>query len=331
MRIALLLLPLTLNAQVDLTLDVDWEGTWTVGCNYGHTDNLVFGLHAEGLDTAWAPCLSSGFHVGWTFTMFPACLSQGQEQTFSLSQVANPCWEEIWAYKDSLCLELVIWQIDLSQTLHTWDSEWGWTNGPSAGNETAPYPDVSPWNNQVSTCPQCYSVTDYEVLLDTIVETNILIYFETVYETLTDTIYVPVVDTIHVTQTDTVVVENTIIETVFDTLLVETSIIDTTYLLHFETLDHYLIQCEELFCDIYIPTAFTPDGDGLNDTWKPRTEEECWGTWEVRVYNAWGQLVFFSYDIHEAWHGAASGIYTYSIYAHGFEQVTLSGHILCLK
>jgi gliding motility-associated-like protein len=112
---------------------------------------------------------------------------------------------------------------------------------------------------------------------------------------------------------------------------VETSITDTTYLLHFDTLDHYLIQCEELFCDIYIPTAFTPDGDGLNDTWKPRTEEECWGTWEVRVYNAWGQLVFFSYDIHEAWHGAASGIYTYSIYAHGFEQVTLSGHILCLK
>jgi gliding motility-associated-like protein len=69
--------------------------------------------------------------------------------------------------------------------------------------------------------------------------------------------------------------------------------------------------------DIYIPTAFTPNGDGVND------EYMCIGYnvqyFYLRVFNRWGKMVFQTTDITKGWNGSSEGIkcemgtYTYII------------------
>lgn len=55
----------------------------------------------------------------------------------------------------------------------------------------------------------------------------------------------------------------------------------------------------------YFPTAFTPNGDGLNEVFKPATFYE--GPYDIRIYDRWGQLVFQSNDPKEAWDGSVFG------------------------
>lgn len=71
-------------------------------------------------------------------------------------------------------------------------------------------------------------------------------------------------------------------------------------------------------CDVvYIPTAFSPNGDGLNDEFKP---EECYmGYYEMEIYNRWGQKIFESNNREKGWGGefngqaSPQGIYLYKI------------------
>jgi gliding motility-associated-like protein len=71
---------------------------------------------------------------------------------------------------------------------------------------------------------------------------------------------------------------------------------------------------------IYIPNAFTPDGDGINDVWKVEANGVL--TFEVFVFNRWGDLVWTSKDQDQAWTGGRSnggeyfledGVYNYLI------------------
>ncbi|TXC75626.1 choice-of-anchor L domain-containing protein [Luteibaculum oceani] len=55
---------------------------------------------------------------------------------------------------------------------------------------------------------------------------------------------------------------------------------------------------------IYIPNAFTPDGDGINDLFKiviPPVDH-----FQLTVYDRWGNEVFSSEDPHEGWNGVPS-------------------------
>lgn len=59
--------------------------------------------------------------------------------------------------------------------------------------------------------------------------------------------------------------------------------------------------------DIFIPNAFTPNGDGRNDQLKPI----CVGISQLqyfRVYNRWGQLVFSTTSMSKGWDGMAGGL-----------------------
>jgi gliding motility-associated-like protein len=49
-------------------------------------------------------------------------------------------------------------------------------------------------------------------------------------------------------------------------------------------------------CEIKLPTAFTPDGDKVNDTWILDNIDEIYPKNNVRVYNRWGILVYESLD-----------------------------------
>ena len=58
--------------------------------------------------------------------------------------------------------------------------------------------------------------------------------------------------------------------------------------------------------DIFVPTAFTPNGDGLNDILRPIPV----GISEFqffRLYNRWGQLVFSATDADAGWNGYLKG------------------------
>ena len=61
------------------------------------------------------------------------------------------------------------------------------------------------------------------------------------------------------------------------------------------------------FCTTDIPTAFTPNGDGLNDTFGPHNAVKA-DNYQFRIYNRWGQLIFESKDWKKRWDGKFNGI-----------------------
>ena len=60
-------------------------------------------------------------------------------------------------------------------------------------------------------------------------------------------------------------------------------------------------------CLIEIPNAFTPNGDGLNDYFWPHNALKA-DNYQFKVYNRWGQLVFFTLDWQKKWDGKINGV-----------------------
>jgi gliding motility-associated-like protein len=69
---------------------------------------------------------------------------------------------------------------------------------------------------------------------------------------------------------------------------------------------------------LYIPSAFSPNADGVNDAWiipNIASFPQC----EVTIYNRWGELIFFSRGYENPWDGTyhqervSTGVYTYQI------------------
>jgi gliding motility-associated-like protein len=67
-----------------------------------------------------------------------------------------------------------------------------------------------------------------------------------------------------------------------------------------DTLVRELIVGEDF--GIYVPNAFTPNGDGLNDIFQPKgfgvTKYELW------IYDRWGELMFTTKTFEEGWNGS---------------------------
>jgi gliding motility-associated-like protein len=71
-------------------------------------------------------------------------------------------------------------------------------------------------------------------------------------------------------------------------------------------------------CDknIFIPSAFSPNGDGNNDVFQ--IYGNCIASMKISIFNRWGELVFESNDINQGWDGvykgaAQIGVYTYTL------------------
>ena len=64
-----------------------------------------------------------------------------------------------------------------------------------------------------------------------------------------------------------------------------------------------LKQCMEGF---YIPSGFTPNNDGKNDTFKPFVFGNV-ESYLFIIYNRWGQVVFQSSDLYKGWDGRFNG------------------------
>jgi len=73
---------------------------------------------------------------------------------------------------------------------------------------------------------------------------------------------------------------------------------------------------------IYIPSAFTPNGDGLNDSFGAKAEGLK--SFNMQIFNRIGELIFESDDIKTYWDGTYNGekitstdVYVYQIKATG--------------
>jgi gliding motility-associated-like protein len=72
---------------------------------------------------------------------------------------------------------------------------------------------------------------------------------------------------------------------------------------------------------LYIPSAFTPNGDGLNDFFKPEGTGLDFSRYYMVVFNRWGELIFESEDFNHGWDGKSmrsgefmpDGVYNYRI------------------
>jgi gliding motility-associated-like protein len=90
---------------------------------------------------------------------------------------------------------------------------------------------------------------------------------------------------------------------------------------------------------IYIPNAFTPNADGINDTWFPIGEG--WESIEVLVFDRWGELVFKSVDPKGQWIGNFRGgdyyvqidVYEYKVTWKGYdkEPEVIFGHVTVVR
>jgi len=97
-----------------------------------------------------------------------------------------------------------------------------------------------------------------------------------------------------------------------------------------------LIEIEEEWY-IYVPNAFTPDGNRSNDDFRASTVGIQ--TLNISIFNRWGQEVFTSSELDFIWDGTfdgllvPDGVYTYKI---GFltnseRRKTITGHVSVLK
>jgi gliding motility-associated-like protein len=60
---------------------------------------------------------------------------------------------------------------------------------------------------------------------------------------------------------------------------------------------------------IYIPNAFTPNGDGRNEFWGPQGVGigKNQGDFELSIFDRWGELIYITDDINKPWNGVPMG------------------------
>lgn len=69
------------------------------------------------------------------------------------------------------------------------------------------------------------------------------------------------------------------------------------------------IATELCDCVFMMPTAFSPNGDGLNDELKPNMASNCQASaFVLSIYNRYGQRVFYSADYYKGWDGNFNGL-----------------------
>lgn len=76
------------------------------------------------------------------------------------------------------------------------------------------------------------------------------------------------------------------------------------------------VECPELFCHIMFPNAFSPNGDGKNDVFKPGYYG-AFSNYILNIFNRWGERVYSGASIDHGWDGyyknvpAALDVYFY--------------------
>ncbi|HLN53855.1 MAG TPA: T9SS type B sorting domain-containing protein [Lentimicrobium sp.] len=57
----------------------------------------------------------------------------------------------------------------------------------------------------------------------------------------------------------------------------------------------------------YVPTAFTPNNDGINDNFRPVTDYRQIKRFSLKIFDRWGQLIYNTTDAEKGWDGRING------------------------
>lgn len=255
-------------------------------------------------------------------------------------------------YTEGYSIQAVIWQISYGQTMYAADGGWAevGVNGDGTPWGTGLYEDDSFQDNWV-VVGDC-GVPIPEVVTDTVFielppDTVIIIEYDTitsyielppdtVLEYITDTVYTVQYDTIYTTQYDTVY------STLTDTVYVTNYQVDTSYVYEYDLVDVDCdtgIPCQPLSwsCPVYIPNAFTPNNDGINDVWGADTDTFCWNSWLLTVYSRNGEEVWVSTQPEDVWLGGdeyfvPDGVYVYKLVCSYLgETLIVNGHVTIIR
>ncbi|MAJ98957.1 MAG: hypothetical protein CBE48_000705 [Flavobacteriales bacterium TMED288] len=86
-----------------------------------------------------------------------------------------------------------------------------------------------------------------------------------------------------------------------------------------DTYSRIINSVEDYF--IWSPNIFTPDNNGLNETFRPILKNFDESSFSIKIYNRWGKIVYISKDYHSGWNGkiantnilSENGGYSYSV------------------
>ena len=105
---------------------------------------------------------------------------------------------------------------------------------------------------------------------------------------------------------------------------------------------HALIIEDQCSYNLFLPTAFTPNGDGMNDLFGPESFETY--EYEFLIYNRWGQNIFTTSNLKDKWDGTLGskksppGLYVYYIrysvvdlVTNRLKKITKSGHFTLIR
>jgi gliding motility-associated-like protein len=80
----------------------------------------------------------------------------------------------------------------------------------------------------------------------------------------------------------------------------------------------FTVSFAECPCDVFTPTAFTPDNNGLNDNFRPIIK--CIAKdYQLKVFNRYGNIVFSSSELNKGWDGknkyffSPTGVYAWML------------------
>jgi gliding motility-associated-like protein len=70
---------------------------------------------------------------------------------------------------------------------------------------------------------------------------------------------------------------------------------------------HLIAHFDERLNSVFIPSSFTPNGDGLNDILKVYGNEVSAENFRLSILNRWGQEIWSTSDINDGWNGGEEG------------------------
>lgn len=102
-----------------------------------------------------------------------------------------------------------------------------------------------------------------------------------------------------------------------------------------------MLYVEEEFL-FYVPNSFTPNGDGINDIWKPKGNNIDPNSYHLQIFDRYGHLVFETRELEEGWDGdvdaggyfGQNAVYVYRITAASattLEEKEFKGHITLIR
>ena len=91
--------------------------------------------------------------------------------------------------------------------------------------------------------------------------------------------------------------------------------------------------------DVFVPNAFTPNANGVNDYFIPVFSNENIEEFDFRIYTRWGEEIFQSTDYKNGWNGSfqnqtKEGIYVWSLkyrYSSSLIVNEQKGHVALLQ